>query len=53
MGDLQGAREGRWTSGDKNIIGSGHLELNQVFSDRHILAATPKLLTEGGACASS
>lgn len=44
MGDLQGVRAGRWTSGDKNIIGLGNLELNQVFSDRHIFAGDAKII---------
>ena len=47
MGDLQGVCEGRWTSDDKNIIGSGHLELNQVFSDRHIFAGDAKITYRG------
>ena len=47
MGDLLGVRAGRWTSDDKNIIGSGHLELNQVFSDRHIFAGDTKITHRG------
>ena len=47
MGDLKGTRAGRWTFGDKNIIGLGHLELNQVFSDRHIFAGDAKIIYRG------